>query len=579
MPPLNALLSMLLVAGDQDAPPVPRFADVTEKSGVTFTCKGGSGRLLILDTMGSGLAVADFDGDGDDDLYLLTGSQLDPYEKGQHAPTNRLYRNDGKLQFTDVTAVSGTGLDGWSFGATAGDYDGDGDLDLFVTRFGADVLLRNDGSLRFTDVTAAAGVGDPRWGSGATFFDYDRDGDLDLYVVNYVDFAERLAKYGGNLDHPDFKNFKQLPQYFHGQPAVLYRNDGPDPKGGDVRFTDVTAAAGVANANGKGLGVVTCDFDEDGDLDLYIANDTTANALYVNQSNGTFDELASDAGVALGESGRAEGTMGVGCADFDGDGRFDVVVTNFDNEPNTYYRNCGDLQFQDETKRRGLFEPTLRPVGWASEPADFDDDGDLDLFFSNGHLITDVPLFLIRHLIPQERLPGVIEPEHFSGSYRQKQQLFLNDGKGVFSLHADDAGDFFEEEMVGRGAIAADLDLDGDVDLVVQRSNEPTLVVENRGTPKNSWVEVALSDGTGRNRFGVGARVEISVAGRRQVRQVTCGDSYCSQRPLTLHFGLGAGEPAAVEVKVRWPDGTAQRFPDVKPRQRVVLRREEGKAQ
>jgi len=295
MPPLNALLSMLLVAGDQDAPPVPRFADVTEKSGVTFTCKGGSGRLLILDTMGSGLAVADFDGDGDDDLYLLTGSQLDPYEKGQHAPTNRLYRNDGKLQFTDVTAVSGTGLDGWSFGATAGDYDGDGDLDLFVTRFGADVLLRNDGSLRFTDVTAAAGVGDPRWGSGATFFDYDRDGDLDLYVVNYVDFAERLAKYGGNLDHPDFKNFKQLPQYFHGQPAVLYRNDGPDPKGGDVRFTDVTAAAGVANANGKGLGVVTCDFDEDGDLDLYIANDTTANALYVNQGNGTFDELASAA--------------------------------------------------------------------------------------------------------------------------------------------------------------------------------------------------------------------------------------------------------------------------------------------
>ncbi len=573
---MAALLALLLgsiAAGDQDAPPVPRFADATAKSGVAFTCKGGSGRLLILDTMGSGLAVADFDGDGDDDLYLLTTSQLDPYPAGQKAPTNRLYRNDGHLHFTDVTADSGTGLDGWSFGAVAGDYDGDGDLDLFVTRYGTDVLLRNDGNLRFTDVTATAGVGDPRWGSGATFFDYDRDGDLDLFLVNYVDFAARLARYGGNLDHPDFKNFKQLPQYFNGEPNVLWRNDG------DGKFTDVTAQAGVADPQGKGLGVTACDFDDDGDQDLYIANDTTANALLVNQGNGTFDDLAADAGVALGESGRPEGTMGVGCGDFDGDGRFDIVVTNFDNEPNTFYRNTGDLQFLDETKRRGLGAPTIRPVGWASEPEDFDDDGDLDLFFSNGHLITDVPLFMIRHLIPAERLPGVIEPEHFAGSYRQKQQLFLNDGKGIFALHEDDAGDFFKEEMVGRGAVAADFDGDGDVDLVLQRSNEPTLVVENVGTPRNGWIEVALADGASRNRFGVGARVEVTAGGRTQIRQVSCGGSYCSQRPLTLHFGLGAAAPATVDVKVRWPDGKVQHFHDVKTLRRAVLRREEGSSQ
>jgi hypothetical protein len=233
----------------------------------------------------------------------------------------------------------------------------------------------------------------------------------------------------------------------------------------------------------------------------------------------------------------------------------------------------------------------MRPVAWASEPADFDDDGDLDLFFSNGHVVTDVPLFLIRYLIPAERLPGVIEPEHFDGSYRQKQQLFLNDGKGNFSECGKAAGAPFDEEMVGRGAVAADLDRDGDLDLVLQRSNEPTLVLENEGTPKNGWIEIALSD-PGRNRLGVGARVEVTAGGRTQIRQVSCGDSYCSQRPLTLHFGLGAtaagaadsntaaGAAAAnVEVKVRWLDGTVQWFHAVKSRQRVVLRREEGQAQ
>jgi hypothetical protein len=572
MAALHGILCVLLSAGDgPQKGAVPRFGDATKKSGVVFTCKGGSGRLLVLDTMGAGLAVADFDGDGDEDLYLLTGSQLDPYKPGESAPINRLWRNDGGLHFTDVTKESATGLDGWSFGCVAGDYDGDGDLDLFVTRYGPDVLLRNDGNLRFTDVPAAAGVGDKHWGTGAVFFDYDRDGDLDLYVVNYVDFEARLARYGGNLDHEDFKNFKQLPQFFNGEPNTLYRNDG------DGTFTDVTAQAGVADEKGKGLGAVACDLDEDGDLDLYVANDTTANALFVNQGDGKFDELAADAGVALGATGRPEGTMGVGCGDLDGDGRFDLIVTNFDNEPDTLYRNQGGMLFEDETRRRGLHEATLRPVGWASEPADFDCDGDLDLFFSNGHVVTDVPLFLIRYLIPADRLPGVVEPEHFDASYRQKQQLFLNDGKGLFSEAGAAAGAPFDEEMVGRGAVAADLDRDGDLDLVLQRSNEPTLILENEGTPKNGWLEIALAD-PGRNRLGVGARVEVTAGGRTQIRQTSCGDSYCSQRPLTLHFGLGAGDPAA-EVKVRWPDGAVQWFHAVKARQRIVLRREEGKAQ
>ncbi len=581
-----SLLWLTLPGPGDDA----HFTDVTERCGVRFTGHGGSGRLLILDTMGSGLACADFDGDGDEDLYLLTGSQLDPYPKGTSPPVNRLYRNDskdGEIRFTDVTDGSGAGLSGWSMGAVAGDYDGDGDLDLYVTRYGPNVLLRNDsslpsstqaGGLRFTDVTAQAGVGDARWGTGATFFDFDRDGDLDLYVVNYVDFEGRLARYGGDLGHADFKDFKQLPHFFDAQANVLYRNDG------NGTFTDVTADARAADAKGKGLGVCACDFDEDGDVDLYVANDTTPNALLVNRGDGTFDDFAAEAGVALGGDGRAQGSMGVACGDVDGDRRFDLLVTNFDHEPDSLYRNDGGLVFLEETREAGLDPATLPFVGWACELQDFDCDGDLDAFFSNGHVITSVPLFLIRHLLPADRLPGVVEPEHFGSGYEQRQLLFTNDGRGRFREVKEGAGDFFGRKLAGRGAVSADLDQDGDLDLIVTCSNEPAIVLRNdllsllpaakRGP---AWLEVALAQ-EGLNRFGVGARIEVRVEGKRLVRQVVCGDSYLSQHPLVQHFGLGAHE-GAVEVVVRWPGGAepiAQTETNVTTRRRIVVRRGEG---
>ena len=571
------VLAVVLAAAPGNAPPgdaSPRFTDVTESSGVRFTNHGGSGRLLILDTMGGGLACADFDGDGDDDLYLLTGSQLDPYEDDKSAPINRLYRNEGGLRFRDVTEASGTGLSGWSMGTAAGDYDGDGDLDLYVTRYGPDVLLRNDtvsgGELRFADVTAAAKLGDPRWGTGAAFFDYDRDGDLDLYVANYVDFEGRLARYGGDLDHPDFKDFKQLPHFFESQPDSLYRNEG------DGTFTDVTKEARIVDGKGKGLGVCACDFDDDGDDDLYVASDTTPNSLFVNRGDGTFDELGAEAGVALGGSGRPEGTMGVAVGDIDGDQRFDLLITNFDNEPKSLYRNEGELGFVEVSREAGL-QPGSNPfVGWGSELQDFDCDGDLDVFMSNGHVITDVPLFLIRHLLPASRLPGVIEPEHFGSGYEQRQLLYLNDGRGKFRDGGKSAGPFFERKIVGRGAIAADLDVDGDLDLVISRSNEPTIVLRNdlAGPAGPAWLEVELRQ-DGKNRFAVGARIRVEAAGKKQIRQIVCGDSYLSQHSLAQHFGLGSHKDP-VDVTIRWPDGSEQVEKGVATCRRVVIRRKES---
>jgi len=534
-----------------------RFTDVTRESGIDFRHRAGSGRLLILDTMGCGLACADFDGDGDDDLYLLTGSRLDPLPKGESPPVNRLYRNDGGLRFTDVTAGSGTGLSGWSMGAVAGDYDGDGDLDLYVTRFGANVLLRNEGALRFTDVTAAAGVGDERWGTGAVFFDCDGDGDLDLYVANYVDFAGRLARCGGDLDHPEFRGFKQLPHYFDAEPDVLYRNEG------DGRFTDVTSRAIARGAHGKGLGACAGDFDDDGDADLYVAGDTTANALLVNRGDGTFDELGAEAGAALSSDGRPEGSMGVACGDVDGDGRDDLLVTNFDNEPNSLYVNGEGLAFTEQSRAAGL-DPATRPfVGWACELADFDGDGDLDAFFANGHVVTAVPLFLIRHLLPAERLPGVIEPEHFGSGYEQSLLLFENDGRGRFRRAGRAAGACFGRDFAGRGGVAADLDLDGDLDLVVTQSNGPALVLRNEtseGREARAWIAVGLAD-SGPNHFGVGARIEVRAGGRRLRREVRCGEGYLSQRPLFQHFGLGAhAGPVELRVTVRGGEGQVLRL-------------------
>jgi len=401
---------MMLLA----APPQVQFTDVTEGTGVEFVSEGGVGNQLIVDTMGSGLGLVDLDGDGDLDLYLLTGSRVEPYEDGEAPPRNRLYRNDGELRFTDVSAGSGMDLTGWSMGCAFADYDADGDLDAYLTRMGSNALLRNEGGLRFVDVTAAAGADDPRWSAGCSFFDADGDGALDLYVVNYVDFEGRLARHGGDWNHEDFRQFRQLPHYFDPVPNTLLRNRG------DGTFEDVTEEAGVADSTGRGLGVVTCDLDQDGDQDFYVANDTTANSLFLNEGSGVFEEVGAEWMVAYNGSGKPEGSMGVAWGDVDADGQWDLLVTNFDNEQNTLYRNAGYGYFEDGTGAAGLREPTREAVGWGVGLFDHDNDGDLDAFFANGHVVTSVPLFMIRHLLPESRLPGVLESEHFGAWPRSR---------------------------------------------------------------------------------------------------------------------------------------------------------------
>jgi hypothetical protein len=534
MSPLNALLSMLLVAGDQDG---PRFADVTEKSGVAFTCKGGSGRLLILDTMGSGLAVADFDGDGDDDLYLLTGSQLDPYEKGQRAPSNRLYRNDGKLHFTDVTAESGTGLDGWSFGATAGDYDGDGDLDLFVTRFGADVLLRNDGSLHFTDVTAAAGVGDPRWGSGATFFDYDRDGDLDLYVSRYITLEPGAIEHGPtHLPMSEWKGQKVFkgPHELTPAPDSLYRNDGRG------KFTEVTQEAGMAGAVPSfGFEPITLDFDDDGDVDLFVANDSMANFLWRNDGDGKFTDVALMAGVAYNPNGRPQSNMGVAAEDFDDDGRTDLFITTFSDDAKTLFKNGGKESFTDVSLRSGLGgAEVFRALSWGTSLFDVDNDGDLDLFVANGHTY------------PQADLVGG------GYAYGQKNFLFVQATPGRFKNVSEAAGPAFQVKLPSRGSAVGDVDDDGDLDIVVNHLDAKPTLLRNDSAKRGHWVSVRVR-GQGMNRSAIGARVTLVAAERRRFREIRSSGSFLSHEDLRAHFGLGDATKAD-RIEVRWPDGSVE---------------------
>jgi len=545
-----AVALMMELAVRLAAPAAPagsgiQFQDVSRESGVVFThVNGGSGEKYYVETMGSGACWLDFDGDGDLDLYVVNSTELPGFEAAAR-PTHHLYRNDGKGRFSDVTQRAGLAASTYGMGCAAGDVDNDRDVDLYLTNFGPNVLYRNQGDGTFVDVTAAAGVGDPRWSASAAFADIDNDGDLDLYVANYVDFTLENNRFCGERK-PGYRTYCH-PDEYNGVPDSLYRNRG------DGTYEDVSTKAGVADPAGKGLGVVFTDINDDGWQDIYVANDKTINFLYLNNRDGTFKDISMASGTGFSESGLAQAGMGTDAGDVNGDGRIDLIVTNLDYETNELYLGNGDLTFTDATFPAGLGGHCFLEVGFGTDMLDYDNDGDKDLLVVNGHIIDNIALF------------------RDEVTYEQRRCMLENDGTGKFKEAAPRLGADFIRPGVGRGLAVADYDDDGDQDFYVVNCNRAGELLRNLGgnDPKRGgghWILIAL-EGTRSNSHGVGARVRImtkDAAGKErwQMDEARAGSSYLSQNDPRLHFGLGSATRIA-RIEIRWPSGTVQTLTDV----------------
>jgi hypothetical protein len=502
---------------------VPLFADVTAKAGITFIhTSGASADKHMVETFGSGVAWIDFDNDGFVDLYFISGAP---------GSSNALYRNNHDGTFTDVTQKAGAGAatTAYKTGVAVGDYDNDGDLDLYITAFGPNILLRNNGNGTFTDVTAAAGVagGAREWSTSTGFFDYDRDGDLDLYVANYLDVRDENPWCGQRT--PGYRMYCN-PTIFEGTPDRLFRNNG------DGTFTDVSSRAGIANPAGKGLGVVFCDFDRDGDPDIYVANDLVRNFLYRNNGDGTFADVAYGAGVGFDINGKPQAGMGVDCGDIDGDGYPELFVTNFSQELNTLYQNRGDGTFEDVTQKVGLGSGYL-PLGFGTKMYDVDNDGDLDLHVTNGHVVDNVKLY-------QPNL-----------SYEQKDLLYENVG-GRFKDISAESGPALQALRVGRGLAVADYDNDGYVDVAILSLGRRAVLLKNQAARRGNWVEIR-AQGTASNSFGLGASVRATIEGKTIVREISNVASYLSSSDTRLHLGLGPAREIQ-RLEIQWPSGRKQ---------------------
>jgi hypothetical protein len=530
-----------------------QLVDHTQASGVGFrNTYGTPGRsTYILETTGNGVAFLDYDGDGARDLFFANGTTLEGPGAGT-APRSALFRGRGDGTFADVTDKAGVGRSGWGQGVAIGDYDNDGDPDLYLTYFGANVLFRNEGDGSFREVTAAAGVAAGGWSTSAAFADYDRDGRLDLYVARYVDFDPATAARPGSQRNCFYRGFPVMcgPRGLSGQRDLLYHNNG------DGTFTDVTARAGdLDRAAYRGLGVVWGDYDNDGWPDLFVANDAHPNLLFHNQRDGTFREVAFEAGVAFDDDGRERAGMGTDFGDYDNDGWLDLVITNFYDEPHSLYLNQRDGTFRETTWPSGIGEATLRYLGWGTGFVDLDNDGGKDLFFVNGHVYPEVD----RH--------GLDE------TYAERNLVLRNQGNGTFASLGRAAGEALDRPRVGRGAAFGDCDGDGRLDVVIANVNDTPSVLRNVSPGGHGWLAVDLV-GRQSNRDGIGARLTAQVGGRRLTHEVHGGASYLSQSDLRAHFGLGA-EPSVAELEVRWPSGTLDRLRDVRGQQVVTV--EEGK--
>ena len=549
------ILILFLIATVVQGPLIPpvsadtsiQFVDATQEAGIHWKhVDGRSGQKYFMETLGSGAAFFDYDADGDPDLYFVNGAPLPGYVS-QEIPTNCLYRNNGDGTFTDVTKKAGVGDTGYGHGCAVGDYNNDGQLDLYVTNYGTNRLYRNNGDGTFTEVAESAGVTEPRWSTSCAFADYDRDGNLDLYVVNYIVFDINENPWCG-LREKGIRAYCE-PDNFIAQSDTLYRNNG------DGTFTDVTKTAGIYNTTGKGLGVVWGDYNNDGAADIYVANDSTENLFYRNNGDGTFEEVGFMVGVALSENGAAENGMGTTFGDWNNDGWFDLTVTNYAQQTNTLYHNDADGFFTDATTTTKTAQRTYPYLGWATAFIDYDNDGYQDLFVANGHL--------------HENLAELGQ----EGTYGQRNLLFRNNSNGTFTEISETLGPGMKLTDVSRGATFADYDLDGDIDIVVTNSNTAPRLLRNDGGNRKNWLQIRLTATNG-STDAIGARVKITTGTLTQTREVRSGDGYLSQQDLTLHFGIGDSEQVD-SIEVQWQSGAKQLIGSV-PANQVLSLEENG---
>jgi len=518
------------------------LVDASERAGFDFQHQDGSaGKDYLVELMCAGLALFDYDGDGWIDVYFLNGAPLkDSSLEGR--PTNALYRNNADGTFSDVTASAGVGDEGYGLGVAAADYDNDGFPDLYINNFGPNVLYRNNGDGTFTDVTSVTGVADgAKFGAGAAFLDADGDGNLDLYSANYVAFSyERHARLAP-LAFP----YPPVPADYKPVPDTLYRNNG------DGTFVDASDASGIGKVAGPSMGMVCGDFDLDQDTDIYVGCDGAPSLLFVNDGQGRFTESAILSGLAFNAQGQANGMMGADAADVDNDGLDDLFVTNYSGQFATLFRNTGHYGFEDvsRTSRAGA---EVRPhTNWGPGLVDFDNDGDRDLFISNGHMLKQVE-----------------QIEQFT-RFRVPNCLMVNDGEGHFTSFSKRAGSGLEITESSRGTGFDDMDNDGDMDVVILNCCSQPNYLENRSRNENHWIELELR-GTRTNRGAIGARVRVVAGPLVQSAEVRSGRGYQSHYGSRLHFGL-RDQDRIDRVEVQWAKGDPQAFEDVPIDRRVVL--------